>query len=263
MSLVGFKRNRRSLPLNGCAGLATRLSLRCCVDLATRLPLRCCATRAFANQSSELSGDENYWTNGGIVEGIWMFSRHGDRTPARPLSPKHRQREEAAYWVTKLPVPDSKTVFENYSNHYPVKRMGEHDDSFFEVKRNPFGFLTSKGLSQLQERGRRFFNRYNKHARHSPSCVDWQCAQDFLSDWQMNVYSTNYLRTILSAQSFLDGMFNTNCYTHGRDRDFDYRLAQEKGVPTIGTCSCNDSPDHLVSIQVRDWRHDPLNAFER
>jgi hypothetical protein len=45
----------------------------------------------------------NYMTNDGIVEGVWILSRHGDPTPSRPLSPDHRRDEEAAFWVTKLP----------------------------------------------------------------------------------------------------------------------------------------------------------------
>ena len=228
---------------------------------------------------------KDYWTNDGTIEGVWMFSRHGDRTPSRPLSPKHRRDEEAAFWVTKLPIPDSATLFENYSRYFPVTipwnqssltplskdlpssnstTVAEH--TFIDVARNPFGFLTSKGVQQLASNGQRFFNRYNNHAHHLPACQQWRSPQDFLDIWNVQIYSTNYLRTIMSVQSFLDGMFGTQCYDSGskQDRVYDASIQKELRIPTLRS-ERNHKADvpPLVTIQVRDLRNDPLNAFDR
>lgn len=236
--------------------------------------LRADQIRPYATASSDEQAKENlvspdYWTNDGVIEGVWIFSRHGDRTPSRPLSPEHRRDDEAAFWMTKLPIPDSATVFEAFSKFFPVeKQKGPGlDDTFIDVSRNPFGFLTSKGLQQLSENGRRFFNRYNNHAHHFPDCEDWQSAQDFLSVWDVQVFSTNYLRTIMSAQSFLDGMFATRCYNLAlleQDRAHDPAIIKEQRIPCARTDHANTDKGPLVKIKVRDLRHDPLYVnFER
>jgi len=145
-------------------------------------------------------------TNDGIVEGVWMFCRHGDRVPGRCLSPAHRAKEEAAFWMTRLPYPDSEAAFEAFSKRFPLDvPIGTNQGSFLDVKRNPFGFLTQSGLEQLRENGRRFFNRYSQHGHHLPDQKEWrgERAQDFMCAWDISVYSTNYLRTVMSVQSFL------------------------------------------------------------
>jgi Histidine phosphatase superfamily (branch 2) len=236
--------------------------------------------------SAQYSPVRDYWTNDGTIEGVWMFSRHGDRTPSRPLSPKHRRDEEAAFWVTKLPIPDSATLFESYSRYFPVtipwnlynrppnlessadganSSIAEH--TFIDVARNPFGFLTSKGVQQLASNGQRFFNRYNNHAHHLPGCQQWKSPQDFLDIWNVQIYSTNYLRTIMSVQSFLDGMFGTQCYDPGsiQDRKYDPCKQMETRIPSLSSLRRRNESDvpPLVTIQVRDLRNDPLNAFDR
>ena len=220
----------------------------------------------------QMQGISDYWTNDGVIEGVWIFSRHGDRTPTKPLMAN--RDAEAAFWMTKLPMPDSAAAFTSFSKYYPVlqenrasKPSNEDSDTFVDVARNPFGFLTSRGLQQLSERGQRFFNRYNKHAHHLPDCKDWETAQDFLSVWNVDVYSTNYLRTIMSAQSFLDGMFHTQCYTPGlEERAFDANVIKEEKIPcpsSTTTRSETGGRGPLVSVKVRDLQNDPLNAFDR
>jgi Histidine phosphatase superfamily (branch 2) len=240
--------------------------------------------------SSLSSQSPDYWTNDGIIEGVWIFSRHGDRTPSRPLTPAHRRQEEAAYWMTKLPIPDSMAVFESYSKYFPVviqqpqenpeminpagpmDNVNTNQHVFIDVARNPFGFLTSKGLQQLADKGQRFFNRYNAHAHHLPQCQRWVTPQDFLMIWNVQVYSTNYLRTIMSIQSFLDGLFHTRCYYHPSeynppDRMYDRNIVKEERIPSLSNYirneNDNDIREPLVTINVRDLRHDPLNAFDR
>jgi len=219
--------------------------------------------RSFTQKTAQDKPD--YWTNDGVVEGVWIFSRHGDRTPGRPLSPEHRRDEEAAYWMTKLPVPDTATVYERFSQYFPVQPTADNGarENFIDAARNPFGFLTNKGLLQLAENGKRFFNRYNKRAHHFPECKNWQTAHDFLSVWDVTVYSTNYLRTILSVQSFLDGMFATRCYEPPQhDRMHDPSIIKEERIPNRVVDRQTDQLP-TVKVQVRDLRSDPLNAFDR
>jgi len=76
------------------------------------------------------------------------------------------------------------------------------------------------------------------------------------------VYSTNYLRTVLSAQSFLDGLLGTNCFLPNTTRDYDPTLSVESPVPDHSWLP-DDRQEELVPVQVRDLSQDPLNAFDR
>jgi hypothetical protein len=225
---------------------------------------RRCWARELGTSSGEK--DKDYLTNDGVVEGVWIFCRHGDRTPSRPLSPAHRRDEEGAFWMTTLPSPDSACAFEAFSKYFPLETSDNaNKGKFIDVGRNPFGFLTQKGLEQLKENGHRFFNRYNHHGHHLPDDKMWRrgVPQDFLSCWDVTVYSTNYLRTVLSVQSFLDGLLGTDCYLPTGTRKFDKAIFKELRVPNHAW----KRPDHgekaLVKVQVRQQDKDTLNAFDR
>lgn len=196
-----------------------------------------------------------------------MFCRHGDRTPARCMSPQHRSNDEAAFWVARLPYPDTASAFQALSTRFPLEILpGTNQGRFIDDKRNPFGFLTQTGIEQLKETGHRFFNRYNHHGHHLPDRLEWrwEVAQDFLSVWDVNVYSTNYLRTIMSAQSFLDGLLGSACYVPERRREFNSNVYSETRVPDHSWAEApSDDSDELVRIRVRDVSNDPLNAFDR
>jgi hypothetical protein len=116
------------------------------------------------------------------------------------------------------------------------------------------------------ETGHRFFNRYNHHGFHRADGVSnwqWGNAQDFLSAWNVKAYSTNYLRTILSAQSFLDGIFGTHCFIPTGERIHDDAVCEERRLPDH-EWKRHDHGDHeLVKIHVRELSRDPLNAFDR
>jgi Histidine phosphatase superfamily (branch 2) len=239
----------------------------------------------------------DYRHNDGLVEGVWIFCRHGDRTPGRALSPAHRRSQEGAFWVrtlkrhtvylsfiflfthvpyalfsfssktSKLPFPDSTAAYEAYCRYFPPEIFpGTNQGRFLDTPRNPFGFLTQKGLGQLKESGHRFFNRYNHHGFHRPdgaSNWQWGKAEDFLSVWNVKAYSTNYLRTILSAQSFLDGVLGTHCFIPTAERIFDPDVCEELRLPDH-EWKRGDYGDHeLVKIHVRELSRDPLNAFDR
>jgi hypothetical protein len=219
---------------------------------------------AFGSKADE--DPHRYLKNDGVVEGVWMFCRHGDRTPSRPLSPSHRRKEEAAYWMTRLPSPDSATAFEAYSRCFPPDiHQNTNHGQFLDVGRNPFGFLTQMGLSQLKENGHRFFHRYNHYGHHSPNLSEWRWEnpEDFLSVWDVKVFSTNYLRTIMSVQSFLDGMLGANCYTPSPQRTLNPDIFEEARVPNHAWRGKSFGKDELVKVRVRELSRDPLNAFDR
>lgn len=168
--------------------------------------------------------------------------------------------------MTRLPFPDSAAAFESFSRCFPPDiHPGTNHGTFLDTHRNPFGFLTKSGLLQLSENGRRFFNRYNHHGHHLPERKRWrhEYAEDFLSVWDVKVYSTNYLRTIMSVQSFLDGLLGTHCYSAIAERSHDPTINKELRVPHHGWQRPDYGEAELTRICVRDVRHDPLNAFDR
>ena len=222
-----------------------------------------CHHRCWVSSTAYGYPNKDYRRRDGVVEGVWIFSRHGDRVPGRCLSPEHRRNDEAAFWISKLPYPDSASAFETFSTRFPLEiHPGFNQGKFIDVARNPFGFLTRKGLEQLNENGHRFFDRYNKHGHHFPDQKQWrwEVAEDFLSVWNVKVYSTNYLRTVMSVQSLLDGLLGTNLLPPFVERPFDPQIHREDRVPNH---MWGKPTDPLVQIQVRDVSNDPLNAFDR
>ena len=208
--------------------------------------------------------DKNYLTEDGVVEGAWIFCRHGDRVPGRCLTPAHRQADEAAFWMSKLPHPDSAAAFETFSQRFPLEiHPGFNQGQFIDTVRNPFGFLTQKGLEQLNDNGHRFFDRYNRHGHHFPDQKEWryEVAGDFLSVWDVTAFSTNYLRTVMSVQSFLDGLLGTNLLLKG-ERSHDPSIHRELRIPNHSWRRPHNT-EPLVKVQVRDVSNDPLNAFDR
>jgi len=236
-------------------------------------------------------------TDGGTIEGVWIFMRHGDRAPSRPLSPPHKVPTEADFWRSRLPRPDTLEAFEGFSHYYPpaIHDEGTNNGRFIDASRAPFGFLTHTGVMQTNELGTRLFQRYNNHGyvqsssstSSSPS-LDSRTASGFLKAWDIKAYSTNYIRTILSAQSMLDGLLGTKCYSslaerlrrtvndtvHGqRTLLHDEYFEKELRVPDHDSVAhfLKDYNDHsttvdsdvLVPVQVRGPGQDTLNAFDR
>jgi hypothetical protein len=210
--------------------------------------------------------ETDFLRSGGVVEGVWIFTRHGDRVPSRSLSPAHRRQEEASFWMSTLPCRDSAAAFENFSRRYPLSTHADFNQGkFIDVARNPFGFLTQRGLEQLNGKGHEFFDRYNKCGHHFPDQKEWRwgVAEDFLSVWDVKVFSTNYLRTVLSVQSFLDGLLGTNLLLPSGKRCVDPKIHRELRVPNHSWRRPDDGTQPLVHVQVRDVSKDPLNAFDR
>jgi hypothetical protein len=256
------------------------------------------------SSSSDVVGtgrDEDWEKNSGIIEGVWVFIRHGDRAPSRPLSPPQKVAEESEFWRRKLPRPDSVAAFQEFSRCFPPDIHDSNNGQFLDVKRAPFGFLTHTGVIQTHELGSRLYNRYNRHGYHQrpPGGGDVEnhvddsrigpnkerndrSGYDFLEAWDLKVYSTNYLRTIMSAQSFLDGLLGTKCYSSmgemirrsipGKDVEWDY-YQESLRVPdhgsftepnyNLGGDNTGDNNQALVKVQVRGPDEDTLNAFDR
>lgn len=245
--------------------------------------------------------------NCGTVIGAWVFCRHGDRSPSRPLCPVHRQDDEARYWLTKLPFPSTAFAYKEYCTFFPPL-IDDPSGHFMDVHRNPGGFLTHKGLQQMQEKGRLLRERYDPSFRRDSSgekknSNNAHSDSQFLKQWRISAYSTNYLRTVLSVQSLLDGLLNTHLYTPEKTRDdidFTKVRAKEWPVPdhnfiqtaSYDTDSDDDDSDDdddeedlqnnvkqiylssnrsnkqerrrpKVFVRVRDQSCDNLNAFDR
>lgn len=111
------------------------------------------------------SDERELLTNGGTVEGVWIFCRHGDRAPSRPLCPAHLHDEEATFWLSRLPRPDSLEAFQAFSRRFQPDIHPSNDGQFLDVRRAPFGFLTHTGIEQTRENGARLFKRYNRHGQ--------------------------------------------------------------------------------------------------
>jgi hypothetical protein len=173
------------------------------------------------------------------------------------------------FWEERLPKPDVKTVFKEYSKFFPPDiHPSNNNGQFLDVRRFPFGFLTQRGLQQTRENGARLFNRYNRHGLHFPEIERYACPKDFLDVWDLQVFSTNYLRTVLSVQSFLDGLLGTKAYSSLREQSLQSSTISPKDGQKSDIPQHSDAPqphddEALSRVQVRGRDEDTLNAFDR
>jgi len=171
------------------------------------------------------------------VIGIWIFHRHGDRTPGRPLVAEGCIAQESALWKTKIP-PLDRTHYDLLSKKFPAKIHPNNNGGKFldaDAGREPYGFLTWKGMQQLYETGQKISQRYDI----------------FGDQWHIQAFSTNYLRTVKSIQCLLDGMFSSLAQHH--------ESKYEKRDPDSYIKS---SSDPSVDIIVRDVKEETLNTFD-
>eukprot|EP00815_Leptocylindrus_aporus_P004562 CAMPEP_0116059166 /NCGR_PEP_ID=MMETSP0322-20121206/5636_1 /TAXON_ID=163516 /ORGANISM="Leptocylindrus danicus var. apora, Strain B651" /LENGTH=472 /DNA_ID=CAMNT_0003543499 /DNA_START=102 /DNA_END=1517 /DNA_ORIENTATION=+ len=170
----------------------------------------------------------SYSKNGGIVEGVWIFHRHGDRTPSRSLLAAGEESEkEGDMWKTKL--PDEKFL-EALNLNFPPDVHESQGEGFLDISRYPYGFLTGLGCSQMKRVGQKLSLRYRARPRISGNSA--VIASDFLDQWNLSVFSTNYLRTVTSGQCLLLGLLG-------------------------------DSPQDKITVKVRSRKVDTLNAFDK
>lgn len=202
----------------------------------------CNSRRFYSIQSTSLnnitdSSVKNSTTKDGSVEGIWIFHRHGDRTPSCPLCAEGFRENEASFWRTKLP---DTAVVEDVAHRFPKLTHSSDDVEYLDGKKFPYGFLTRVGASQMYNAGRSFAVRYNrlmgKNLKSSDVGPD---IHDLLTYWDITAYSTNYLRTITSAQFFLEGLLNSENHM-----------------------TLNPS-NNIIHVNVRRRDIDTLNAFDK
>jgi hypothetical protein len=198
---------------------------------------------------------------------------------------------------------------------------------YLDVTRNPFGYLTYRGMDQMREVGQKFRRRYERFgfqcergsgatstaaatttdaaATNSSTSRDDENSQQysFLDHWDVKAYSTNYLRTVMSVQCFLDGLIgkypqpnhssddeinnSNNCkrqiYAGGGLKRYymdigEYERCVHLDRPTWTTSadmtrtnamSTDDTADtagddnYQIPVQVRDKDIDTLNMFDK
>lgn len=134
---------------------------------------------------------------------------------------------ESQFWQDKLPCPQR---IQELQKTFP-KRSTQNSSSYLDTKRLPYGFLTQKGLDQCFQQGQHFYQKYSSQ-------------DDEYRKKNLSVYSTNYLRTVTSVQSFLQGYFSTSS-------------------TTTTTSNSHNNTDTTIPVQIRPLIHDPLNAFDR
>ena len=184
------------------------------------------------------------------MKGVWVFHRHGDRTPARSLAAEHMYEAEATFWETKVP-PIDRTYSSALSERFPVSFHESNDKGkFVDTEEPPYGFLTWKGMDQMRSIGETFARWYK------PTNADWY------GEWDLQCYSTNYLRTTLSLQCLLHGMLDSE-----KERNDFYQSTSSHPISFA-----NILPDHIIKsaqgkeripIQVRKKKADNLNSFDQ
>jgi hypothetical protein len=147
------------------------------------------------------------------------------------------------------------------SERFPPDIHPSNKGKFLDVERRPFGFLTKIGIEQLNTNGRRFFVRYEQHGHRCPS-TGLADTDSFMHSWDVKAFSTNYLRTVLSAQCFLDGLLGTDCYKPVNSNiELDDDVSRL--VPDHSTVGAVNMETARVAVNVRDRATDNLNAFDR
>ena len=188
-------------------------------------------------------------SNDEVIEGVWIFHRHGDRSPGRPLIAEQMQEQEAQFWRTKIP-PIDRSYYHALKDRIPTKINENNNDGKFldaDNGREPYGFLTFKGMNQMHNTGAMISRRY----------ADRKSSQEFLNLFDVKGYSTNYLRTVMSVQCFIDGLLFSSMPSSGKHSYND--LSSERFMETRPSLFSEDD----AIIEVRDRKQDTLNAFDK
>ncbi|KAL3793504.1 hypothetical protein HJC23_007244 [Cyclotella cryptica] len=239
----------------------------------------------------------DHLTNRGRIMGVWIFHRHGDRAPNRYLGPPHHYEEECNHWFSRIPPASAQSgeggaAFRELSKFYEVRvSETQNGGKFLDVGRAPFGFLSILGMDQMREVGRRFRHRYEKfgHRVSTLNSQDDPSSYAFLDHWDVHAYSTNYLRTVMSVQCFLDGLIGSrnNAQINKRNKTTNtknsiiyaggglshyYKEAgfhEQLELLNKSMLTTEEDMGHVVGgrttvkVDVRDRRIDTLNAFDR
>lgn len=157
-----------------------------------------------------------------------------------------------------------------------------------DVSREPFGFLTYRGMDQMRVVGQRFRRRYERFGRRidaSASNLNGHHDENqysFLHHWDVQAFSTNYLRTVMSVQCFLDGLIGSksisnttakpkqsSIYAGGGLNQYYKELSEHEQLSHLDLSTwttdgdVNIAENNAVKVQVRAKDIDTLNAFDR
>jgi hypothetical protein len=179
---------------------------------------------------------------------VWVFHRHGDRTPGQCLVEDSYRDEESAFWRTKIP-PIDRTHYDMLSEKFPAVIHPENNQGQFldaVSGSEPYGFLTWNGMQQLYEKGRMIGQRYRPENNEA-----------FTDYWNVQAYSTNYLRTVKSLQCFLDGICRVG---HQHFEGYSENGSFYERVDPESYLKANHIPK--VEIFVRHPKHETLNRFD-
>ena len=127
--------------------------------------------------------------------------------------------------------------------------------------------------------GKKFRHRYERfgHTVGSISREDDK-KYSFLQNWDVQAYSTNYLRTVMSVQCFLDGLIGqspnndgistrsqSQIYAGGGLKQYYKDIGRIEKWAHLGMWTTEeDIPiDSEIKVQVRDKEVDTLNAFDK
>lgn len=213
------------------------------------------STRTFAANCSDDQEE--------TVEAVFVFHRHGDRTPGKSLVADEFMEEESLFWQTKIP-PSDRSYYEMLSERFPVTRLGNYKDhkkgndvSLFKDTlggNESYGFLTWKGMHQMYHNGVAMGNRYRRKNEIGSDTP-------FQELWDIQAVSTNYLRTVKSCQAFLDGLTSSK-NVDGVELDYRQPTHYERIDMEEYNIKRNTNGTSLVKIQVRDGKSNTLNAFD-
>jgi len=252
----------------------TQRTISCCQVLSSY-----CKRRHSTSTTSSV--DSSYLQNEGTIEGVWIFHRHGDRAPNRYLGSPTYLAAESAHWYSRIPPVERGDCHHHdhyaaLSQHFPPNiHKSQNDGEYTDINREPFGFLTYNGMDQMRSVGKRFRQRYDRYGHHN-SKINGE-KRSFLEDWDIQAYSTNYLRTVTSVQCFLDGLIGYhNSVGENRQKQLLHaggglrRYYKDAGKHEHMDPSTLTSSEDLLSddqssvqVQVRDKKIDTLNAFDK
>lgn len=222
------------------------------------------AARSISAHDASTSCDD------GVVEGVFLFHRHGDRTPARRLVPDTYAEHENAFWTKR--IPKGASLYDSLSDLFPTDiHFSNNDGKFFDTRRSPYGFLTWKGMDQMRLAGRECALRYSRLGHQAVAnestgnCVHGAAGRELLETWNIQVFSTCYLRTVKSVQCFLHGLLGTDdqrSYEEFQGCDIKAQSLRDE-IALEASRERPVDPNDLVGVYVRDRSIDTLNAFDR
>lgn len=236
------------------------------VPAAGRLLFKRKRPRPFSSTSSQCCDDAINDDNG-IVEGVFLFHRHGDRAPARRLVPDTYAEQEMRFWEER--IPKGASLYDSLSGLFPTDiHFSNNDGKFFDTRRAPSGFLTWKGMEQMRLVGRACALRYSRlghqAADDETTSLDSTTGRELLKHWNILAFSTCYLRTVKSVQCFLHGLLGKNqkCYEEYQGCDAKAQSLRNE-IALEAARERPVDPSDLISVYVRDRSIDTLNAFDR